>query len=339
VVDWCLSVYHGEGAAAMAYCIMRTRKLKTDGAVAASVKHALRTRETPNADPDRTPGNWSWPGDERAAMARYRDLLPAKVRRNGVRAVELMMTASPEAYKTMDAEAYLRACDEWARKTFGRDHIVQIVHHYDETTPHSSVLVVPIDPKGRLNARHYLGGRAKMQALQDSFAEAVGKTYGLERGVRGSRARHRTIRAYYGSAMAIEAAIQPPKRRLMETDDQYRDRYREQIQPLMERLVDVDARLKRLRYQAERAAEEGRQAGLVAGRLQAADEYRRAISKLVAERERLQADVASYERIMQAAAERENAQDTTAPLQVPQQEPEKQREKSRNRDRGRGMEL
>lgn len=142
-----------------------------------------------------------------------------------------------------------------------------------------------------------------MQALQDSFAEAVGKTYGLERGVRGSRARHRTIRAYYGSAMAIEAAIQPPKRRLMETDDQYRDRYREQIQPLMERLVDVDARLKRLRYQAERAAAEGRQDGLVAGRLQAADEYRRAISELVAERERLQADVASYERIMQAAAD------------------------------------
>lgn len=40
-----------------------------------------------------------------------------------------------------------------------------------------------------------------------------------------------------------------------------------------------------------------------------------------------------------AAAERENAQDTTAPLQVPQQEPEKQQDKKRFRDRGRGMEL
>jgi len=292
----------------MAYCIMRTRKLKSNGAVAASVKHALRTRETPNADPDRTPGNWSWPGDERAAMARYRDLLPAKVRSNAVRAVELMMTASPEAYKTMDAESYLRACDDWARKTFGKDNVVQIVHHYDETTPHTSVLLVPIDPKGRLNARHYLGGRDKLQALQDSFAAAVGKAYGLERGVRGSRAKHRTIRAYYGAGAAIEAAIQPPKRRLMETDEQYRDRYREQIQPLMERLIDVDARLKRLKYQAERAAEEGRQAGLVAGRLQAADEYRKAIDALLAERERLQADVASYERILAAEAAKAKAE-------------------------------
>jgi hypothetical protein len=290
---------------------MRTRKIKTDCSVAASVKHALRTKETPNADPDRTPANYRWPGDERAAMARYRGLLPEKVRKNGVRAVEVLMTASPEAYKTMDAEAYLRACDDWARQTFGADNIVQIVHHYDETTPHTSVLLVPIDPRGRLNARHYLGGPEKLQALQDSFAEAVGKPYGLERGIRGSRAKHRTIRAYYGSAMAIEASLQPPKRRLMETDDQYRDRYREQIQPLYEQLIDVEARIKRIKYQTALAIEEARRTAYEEAQRQVAEAYKEDIAKAAADRNRAEILAkAMQDRVEQEARQKAAAQTT-----------------------------
>ena len=328
----------------MAYCIMRTRKLKTDGNVGASVKHALRTRETPNADPDKTPDNYRWPEDERAAMARYRDLLPEKVRKNGVRAVELMMTASPEAYKTMDAEAYLRACDEWARQTFGASNVVQIVHHYDETTPHTSVMVVPIDPKGHLNARHYLGGRDKLRALQDSFWQAVGKPYGLERGVRGSRAKHRTIRAYYGSAMAIEASLQPPKRRLMETDDQYRDRYREQIQPLYEQLIDVEARIKRLKYQTALAIEEAHRTAYEEAQRQVAEAYKEDIARAAADRHRAEmlAKAMQY-RIEQEARQRAAVQ--TAELKQKQEQElkkltaDQESLKKRLKTQGKGLDL
>lgn len=328
----------------MAYCIMRTRKLKTDGNVAASVKHALRTRETPNADPDKTPDNYRWPEDERAAMARYRDLLPQKVRKNGVRAVEIMMTASPEAYKTMDAEAYLRACDEWARQTFGASNVVQTVHHYDESTPHTSIIVVPIDPKGHLNARHYLGGRDKLRALQDSFAEAVGKPYGLERGVRGSRAKHRTIRAYYGSAMAIEASLQPPKRRLMETDDQYRDRYREQIQPLYEQLIDVEARIKRIKYQTALAIEEAHRTAYEEAQRQVAEAYKEDIARAAADRHRAEMLAkAMQDRIEQEARQRAAAQ--TAELKQEQEKElkklttEQESLKKRLKTQGKGLDL
>jgi hypothetical protein len=41
----------------MAFAIMRAKKLATMGSVASSMQHNFRERETPNADPERTPEN------------------------------------------------------------------------------------------------------------------------------------------------------------------------------------------------------------------------------------------------------------------------------------------
>ncbi len=237
------------------YCIFRTKKLKTDGNVGGSVSHALRTRETPNADAERTPQNWyNWKGSpeeaQQRAMAKYRALLPEKVRKNGVRAVELLMTASPEIMKSKTKKeqvAYLNDCIHWAEDVFGKENIFLKSQQFDETTPHVSMFLVPIDPKGKLNCRHYLGGREKLSALQTDFYERVGKKHGMERGIKGSKAKHQTIRQYYAELNSLDKAITPPKKKMLESPEEYQERYKQQIAPF----VKTSLKTKRIKQQNE----------------------------------------------------------------------------------------
>ena len=76
----------------------RTQKLKSKGAICRSTKHAFREQDTPNADPKLTPENThigARSSDE--AMAAVNARLPDKIRKNGVMAIEYLITASPEA--------------------------------------------------------------------------------------------------------------------------------------------------------------------------------------------------------------------------------------------------
>lgn len=56
--------------------------------------------------------------------------------------------------------------------------------------------MTPIDEKGGLNAKKWLGGRAKLSQTQTEFANEV-KYLGLERGLENSKARHKTIKQFY----------------------------------------------------------------------------------------------------------------------------------------------
>jgi 5S rRNA maturation endonuclease (ribonuclease M5) len=59
--------------------------------------------------------------------------------------------------------------------------------------------MVPLDEKGKLNCRAILGGsRYRLSELQDDFAAAMAPL-GLERGIKGSRAKHTEIRKYYAA--------------------------------------------------------------------------------------------------------------------------------------------
>jgi regulator of replication initiation timing len=59
--------------------------------------------------------------------------------------------------------------------------------------------MVPLDEKGKLNCRALLGGsRYRLSELQDDFALAM-KPLGLERGIKGSRAKHTEVRKYYAA--------------------------------------------------------------------------------------------------------------------------------------------
>ena len=219
------------------FCILRTAKLRTDGNVAGSISHALRARETPNADPKiENWTNFNKKGEDGIshipdnvfdqAMARYRKTLPKKIGKGRVPCIELLATVSPEvmARKDFDYVAYLNDFDHWAEDTFGKENVFLKVHHKDEKTPHSSVFVVPkVTKKYKdghteevLAAKQWLGGREKLSKLQDDFFEKVGKKYGLERGIKNSKATHQTQKKYYAKINQLEKELTEFSQNLVE---------------------------------------------------------------------------------------------------------------------------
>jgi hypothetical protein len=183
----------------MAYAILRTAKLKTMGEIGGSLAHNYRTRETPNADAERTQDNEHHGGETpEAVLQAIRERLPEKRRSDAVLCVEYLITASPEHFQDNDGAAYFASAVEWLKDKHGAANVVATSIHKDETSPHLVAYVVPLDDLGKLNAKQYLGGKAKLSAMQTDFAEQVGRKHGLERGLEGSRASHTSIREYYG---------------------------------------------------------------------------------------------------------------------------------------------
>lgn len=185
------------------YAILRTQKLKATGAVWRSLKHAFREQPTPNADPARTAQNAHLGATSaREAMQRVRERLPDKRRKDAVLAIEYLITASPEAMHAMDArgrDAYFNDALRWLRERHGGANVVYAGIHRDESTPHMYAYVVPLDEAtGRLNARRWLGGAKALSEMQTEFAQVVGARHGLERGIKGSRAKHERVKRHYG---------------------------------------------------------------------------------------------------------------------------------------------
>ena len=146
--------------------------------------------------------------------------LKRKVGKNQVHAIRIMLSASPEAMERIEQEGRLDDwCEqsvEWMQETFGTENLVSAVLHLDEKTPHIHATVVPIvtatrrKKKSEENVKkHYRkkadGARlcaddimtqAKLKNYQTSYANAM-HSFGLERGIDGSEARHISTREYY----------------------------------------------------------------------------------------------------------------------------------------------
>ena len=197
----------------MPYAILRTAKLSSFGSLAGSASHNYRQRETPNAE--RTVANESFGAqsieDLEAAVKARLDTVP-KVRSNAVLAVEYFIGASPEFFKDKDrqgTEAFFADARKWLDVRHGAQNVVGFTIHHDETTPHACAYVVPIDERGKLNARQFLGGRAALSAMQSDFADRVGARHGLQRGIERSGARHTTVKEFYARIQAPTPAEIP----------------------------------------------------------------------------------------------------------------------------------
>ena len=131
--------------------------------------------------------------------------MPPKPRKNAVLAIEYLIGASPEwqGWHTKKQDEYFKRALQFLENKHGKENIITSVVHMDETTPHMSVFVVPIDKKGKLNCRDFLGGREKLRNLQTDFAKKV-ESLGLERGVEGSKAEHNSIKKYYSTVNQSE---------------------------------------------------------------------------------------------------------------------------------------
>ena len=202
------------------YAIMRVQKLKTNTSVRGSLKHAFREIETPNSEESKRGENSHYGATSaEEAMKAYKDLLPEKIRKNGVRCLEYLMTASPEKMKEMSKEqqdSYFTDCKEWLEERHGAENVFYAGVHRDETTPHMYAYVVPLSQQngkeGKLNAREFVGGhKNNLSELQSDFAERVGKPHGMERGVKGSKASHKAIKTYYAEVSDLKVQVEDIK--------------------------------------------------------------------------------------------------------------------------------
>jgi len=191
----------------MSYVILRTAKLKTIGNIAASGHHTFRERDTPNADAKRTALNIvSGAGNTADLLNAVRARLPEKHRKDAVLCIEYLISASPDWFgddwreKKQHGTDYFASALDWLKDRHGAENVVCANVQLDEKSPHMVVYVVPRLSDGRLSAKEFVGGRAKLSAMQTNFAKEVGQQHGLERGIEGSKARHTTVKNYYTRA-------------------------------------------------------------------------------------------------------------------------------------------
>lgn len=183
-----------------AYCILRAEKLTSFGSIAGSAKHTFREIPTPNADASRTHLNRTFGAQDAATVrAAIEAQLPVKRRKDAVLAIEYLVTASPEWFKSAPAAqqyAYFAATVRWLEARHGKANVVCVNMQLDETSPHLVAYVVPLTKDGRLSAKDFLGGRKVLTQMQTEFAQLVGVPVGLQRGVEGSKAAHTTAKQY-----------------------------------------------------------------------------------------------------------------------------------------------
>lgn len=212
----------------MSKAIIRIQKLKSAVAVRRSMRHAFREQETPNADASRSQENTHLgPQSTVEAMQAFNAAMPDKLRKNGVLAVEYLVTGSPETMNGKDRagqDAYFRDALTWLKDKHGAENVIYAGIHRDETTPHMYAYVIPKDDRGKLNCRSFFGAADALSRLQTEFADQVGIKHGLERGLEGSRARHTDIREYYArvnAAMPVTPEIEVPPAKLVEGREAY----------------------------------------------------------------------------------------------------------------------
>lgn len=192
----------------MSYAICRISKLKTWGNISGSAAHTYRhSGMAPNADPLRLGRNRTLIGNPNQVVGDVQDRVQqlGTPRKNAVLCVEHLLTASPEFFTKMSSkqiDAWARKNITWLKSRYGSDNVRHAVLHMDESTPHIVAYVVP-ELDGKLNARGHFGGRDKLRSMQSDYAAAM-EHMGLQRGVEGTGARHRTVKTFYASLNRIE---------------------------------------------------------------------------------------------------------------------------------------
>lgn len=204
----------------MAHAIARIGKLNKEN-INSSGMHVSRERVTPNADESIDNIRFIGKGDNR----KLNDVVVErignqKIRKNAVLAVEMLLTASPEYFRPQEParagyyepeklENWKQQVEGWLDNEYG-DRIVRAELHLDESTPHIHAYLVPLDERGKLNCRGIFGGRQKMHQFQDSYASAM-SPLGLERGVKGSRAKHTKVKEYYAAVNSASTQVIDPQ--------------------------------------------------------------------------------------------------------------------------------
>ena len=174
------------------YAIMRFAKYK--GPEIGNIEaHNERTKEkyasNPDVDTSRSKYNFHLvkpPGKYRAESERQIAAAGCRTRKDSIRMIETLFTASPEFFKGKkkgEIKAYFQEALGFIQEHQDPKTIISAVVHMDEKTPHMHLCFVPLTEDGRLSAKEIVGNKKKLTQWQDRFWEHMVKKYpDLERG-------------------------------------------------------------------------------------------------------------------------------------------------------------
>ena len=114
-----------------------------------------------------------------------------RVRKDSVKMIEALITASPEFFegkKPREVKAFFDRALEFMKSKQAPDTYISAVVHVDEKTPHMHFCFVPLTPDNRLSAKEIVGNKKKLTQWQDDFWSYMVKFYpDLERGESASK--------------------------------------------------------------------------------------------------------------------------------------------------------
>lgn len=302
----------------MGFAFMHIDKIKTTGNMVSKYNHNYRQEQVDNAipemahlneelvalpdNPDGTQMNYAEAFRDRISSLPYYS--SHKIRSDQVLGYEVLLTYSRD--EDVDPDEWKARSLGWLHETFdhagdGRSNVLSAVYHADETgNVHIHAFVVPVDERGHLNAKRYTNGSRQMADLQDSYADAV-KDLGLERGLSGSSAHHKTIRKMYADLNNAKNSVPDPLPG--ESAEDYKRRIIEQAETLyisgMRKADDymVNVRRNADKYRIDKLEET--KAEILGQKKASADELKAAEMK----RDRLHEQIQAYEKEMDELAQ------------------------------------
>ena len=179
------------------YAIMRFAKYKgpeITNIEAHNERRKERYASNPDIDLSRSKHNFHLiepPQRYRAEAERQISAAGCRTRKDSVRVVEILFTATPEFFKGKKLPEIRQYFEETLRffvQYQSRETIISAVVHMDEKTAHMHLSFVPLTPDGRLSAKEIVGNKKKLTWWQDKFWEhMVAKYPDLERGESASQ--------------------------------------------------------------------------------------------------------------------------------------------------------
>ena len=181
------------------YAIMRFAKYK--GPEITNIEaHNERRKEkyasNPDIDLSRSKQNFHLidpPQRYRAEAERQISATGCRTRKDSVRLVEVLFTATPEFFqgkKLPEIRQYFEEALHFLEQYQAKETIISAVVHMDEKTPHMHLSFVPLTPDNRLSAKEIVGNKKKLSWWQDKFWEHMVVKYAdLERGESASQTR------------------------------------------------------------------------------------------------------------------------------------------------------
>jgi len=137
-----------------------------------------------------------------------------KTRRDSVRFVDTLITASPDFFKGKkrdEVKAFFQTATDFLSRKIGKGNIFAATVHMDERTPHMHLCFTPITEDGRLSAKDIIGNRVQLIRWQDMFFAHMVKAFpDLERGESASVTgrRHIPTRVFKQAVHLTRQAVQ-----------------------------------------------------------------------------------------------------------------------------------